>query len=288
MKKNMTSALYHLFVIVISAGLALFLPVIMQFIAPKVLQYWTLIKNEELFLVSTEIAATLTLIVFINVIVRDWETRKLSRLARTAGLVSVAGAAAFLGKRRLKKMKEEHGFGRSVMLIGSTGFRTFTDPDGDLHEALRNCREAKIILLDPLKEGVIARARSLADTGITPEIFREQIIRSIDFLKGLKKLQKNVRLKLYPAVPLVKLVIFGDYLCLRHYPAGLHVRKMPEYVLKCDQHGSLFELFYQYFINEWFKRDIPEYDLDTDELVYGDKTGNEVRREKFNEVPMEC
>ncbi len=28
---------------------------------------------------------------------------------------------------------------------------------------------------------------------------------------------------------------------------------------------------------------IPEYDLETDELVYRDRTGNEVRREKFEE-----
>jgi hypothetical protein len=188
----------------------------------------------------------------------------------------------------MKKMKEEHGFGRSVMLIGSTGFWTFTDPAGDLHEVLRNCRDAKIILLDPLKEGVTTRARSLADPGITPEIFREQIIRSIDFLKGLKSLQKNIRLKLCPKVPLVKLIILGDYLCLQHYPTGLNVWKMPEYVLKHAQHGSLFDLFYQYFVNEWFGRDIPEYDLDTDELVYRDKSGNEIKREKFNDVVMEC
>ncbi len=107
-------------------------------------------------------------------------------------------------------------------------------------------------------------------------------------MKGLKSLQKNIRLKLRPDVPLVKLAILGDYLCLQHYPTGLNVRKMPEYVLKHDQHGSLFDLFYQYFVNEWFERDIPEYDLDTDELVYRDKSGNEVKREKFNDVVMEC
>lgn len=287
MKKSMPTVFYHLFVIIISAGTALSLPVIIQLITGKVLQYWALIENEELFLVSTEIATAITLIVFINIIVRDWRIRKLSHLAKTAGLVSVA-AKAFLGRRRMKKIKEEHGFGKSVMLIGSTGFWTFADPAGDLHEVLRNCRDAKIILLDPLKEGVTARARSLADPGITPEILREQIIRSIDFLKGLKSLQKNIRLRLCPDVPLVKLAILGDYLCLQHYPTGLNVRKMPEYVLKHDQHGSLFDLFYQYFVNEWFERDIPEYDLDTDELVYRDKSGNEIKREKFNDVVMEC
>ncbi len=170
MKKNMPTLGYHLFVIVISAGTALSLPVIIQFASRKVLQYWSLIQNEELFLVSTEIATAITLIIFINIVVRDWRIRKLSHLAKTAGLVSVVAAKSFLGKRRMKRIKEEHGFGRSVMLIGSTGFRTFSDPGGEMHEVLRNCREAKIMLLDPLKEGVTARARSLADPGITPEM----------------------------------------------------------------------------------------------------------------------
>jgi hypothetical protein len=228
------------------------------------------------------------LAVFINVIVREWRIRKLSHLSKTAGLVSIAAATAFLGRIQMKKRKEENGFGGPVMLICSTGFRTFADPSGSLHEVLRNCCEAKIVLLDPLKQGVTARARNLADYGVTTEMLREQVIRSIDFLKGLKSLRKNIRLKLRPDVPLVKLAILGDYLCLQHYTTGLHVRKMPEYVLKHDQHGSLFDLFHQYFINEWLERDIPEYDLDTDELVYGYKSGSEIKRERFNDVLMEC
>jgi hypothetical protein len=61
------------------------------------------------------------------------------------------------------------------------------------------------MLLDPLREGAVVRAKSIPDPDISPEIFREQIVRSIDFLKGLKAGQKNVRLKLYPDMPLLKL-----------------------------------------------------------------------------------
>jgi hypothetical protein len=287
MKKNATHILYHVFVVVLSAGIALSLPVTIQYIARKVLLYWSFVENEELFLVSTEIAAAVILIVFVNAAVRDMKTRKLSRMAKDAGLACVARATALLARRRLKNLKEEQGFGRNVMIISSTGFRTFADPAGDLHQVLRNCREAKIMLLDPLKDGVTARAKSLADPDITPESFRDQIIRSIDFLKGLKTRQKNIRLKLYQDVPLLKLAILGDYLCLQHYPTGLNVQKMAEYVFKHDQNGSLFNLFYQYFVSRWFDPKIPEYDLDTDELIYRDKAGNEVRREKFNEVVME-
>ena len=246
-----------------------------------------MIENQELILISTEIAAAILLIVLINMALRGWRMRKRSQMAGTAGLARVAPASSFLARRQLKNLKEEQGTGRNVMMISSTGFRTFTDPAGEMHNVLRNCREAKIMLLDPLKEGVTSRAKSLNDPDITPERFREQIIGSIDFLKGLKGLQKNIRLKLYREAPLLKLAILGDYLCLQNYPMGLNARTMPEYVFKHDKKGGLFDIFYQYFVTRWLDPKIPEYDLDTDEIVFRDKAGNEVRRERFNEIVME-
>lgn len=287
MKKSLTHMLYHVLVIIVSAGIALSLPEIIRYITRKVLLYWSFIENEESFLISAEIATAVILIVLVNAAVRNWKTRKLSHVAGTAGLVAAAPPESMLAKLRGRKMKEKHGMGRSVMLISSTGYRTFTDPTADLHEVLRNCRDAKIMLLDPLKDGVAARAKSLGDPAVTPERFRDQIIRSIDFLKGLKACQKNIRLKLYQEAPLVKLGVLGDYLWLKHYPTGLNVRKMPEYVFKHDRDASLFNLFYQYFVGRWLDPNVPEYDLDTDELIYRNKTGNEVRRVKFNDVVME-
>ncbi len=287
MKKNAAHIVYHVMVVVLSAALALSLPDVVKYLARKILLYWTFIENEELFLVTTEIAAAVALIVLINTIVRSWGIRKRSWMARISGLVRVVPARSLLAKRRLKKLKEEQGSGRNVMIISSTGYRTMVEPTGDLHQVLLNCREAKIMLLNPLKDGVTARARSLADPDITPESFREQIIRSIDFIKGLRMHQKNIRLKLYREVPLLKLAILGDYLCLQHYPSGRNVRSMPEYVFKHDRDQNLFGLFYQYFVTRWLDPAIPEYDLDTDDLVYRDKSGNEVKREQFNEVLME-
>lgn len=62
---------------------------------------------------------------------------------------------------------------------------------------------------------------------------------------------------------------------------------MPKYLFKHNQNsGSLYSPFYQYFLARWNHPDIPEYDFATDELIYRDTDGNEVRREKF-EDPME-
>jgi len=286
MRKNITHLLYHIIIVALSAGIAFSLPVTSKYIVQQIQSYWSLVENEEIFLVSTEIIIAALLIVALNALVRDWRNRKLAGHAKTAGLSDVASPTSFLARRRIRKLKEAQGNGRSVMIIGSTGFKTFADPDGELHSVLKNCREAKIMLLDPLKDGVTARAKSLADPEVTPERFRDQIIRSIDFLKELKSLQKNIKLKLYQDVPLMKLTILGDLLSVQHYPTGLNVRKMPEYLFRHDQHASLYDLFYQYFVSRWFDPDIPEYDLQTDELIYRDSAGNERKREHFNTVLM--
>jgi hypothetical protein len=72
---------------------------------------------------------------------------------------------------------------------------------------------------------------------------------------------------------------------MKHYHPGIDAQAMPEYVFKHDQNpGSLYTYFYQYFLIRWNNTDIPEYDFDTDELVYRDIDGNEVRREFFTKL----
>jgi hypothetical protein len=129
------------------------------------------------------------------------------------------------------------------------------------------------------------RVKSLSDPDITIERFREQIGKSVLFLKGLKDIQKNIKLKLYNDPPFLKLVILGDYMWIQYYHTGLDVQRMPEYVFKHDQNlGSLYLPLYHYFLTQWNHPDIPEYDLESDELIYRDKGGNEVKREKFDDL----
>jgi hypothetical protein len=136
------------------------------------------------------------------------------------------------------------------------------------------------VLLDP-GEGARARALSLPTPEITPEHFRKQIRASIDFLKGLRSLQKKVRLKLYPDMPLLKLAILGDFLWVRHYHPGLDVRALPEFLFRhSPQPGGFYDPLRQYFLSRWTDPRIPEYDLETDELVYQGDAGG-VRREIF-------
>ncbi|OGW39072.1 MAG: hypothetical protein A2010_11620 [Nitrospirae bacterium GWD2_57_9] len=58
---------------------------------------------------------------------------------------------------------------------------------------------------------------------------------------------------------------------------------MPEFVFEDKAgHGGMYMPLYRYFLSRWQHPDIPEYDLDTDELVYHDQLGYEVLRERFD------
>lgn len=288
MVKNITHVSYHVAVVLLSAALALSMPFLVSAMAGKLLASWAFIENEKVFLAAIEIVTAVTLILFFNFVRRAWNDRRLARMAKSAGLVQATRfRGTFLFKRRVRHMKKKLGFAREIMIIGSTGYRSFVEQQGDLHEAVQNSRDAKIMLLDPLKYGAIARARSIPDPEITPEVIREQIIKSIDFLKTLRAAQKTVTLKLYPDMPLLKLAILGDYAFIRHYHTGLNVRHMPEFTFKNEHdHGGLYLPMYRYFLSKWQDPGIPEYDLDTDELVYRDHMGYEVMRVLFNETTM--
>jgi hypothetical protein len=59
---------------------------------------------------------------------------------------------------------------------------------------------------------------------------------------------------------------------------------MPEYVLRHNRkdHG-LYTLFAHYFEQGWESPEVPEYDLETDELVYRGRSGSEIRRDRFED-----
>jgi len=280
--KDSTDMIYHLMTLGLSAAFALSLPRMIWFVTEKFPVYWSRIGNDKIFLISVEMILGIVFIFLLNAIRKSWRNWKLSNMARAAGMVLVTPARGFFVKRKIRKLKESQGIARDVMVISSTGFRTFVDPDGEMHQVIQNCQRAKIMLLNPNSEGAMVRAKGIIHPDVTPESFGEQIRKSIDFLKALKAAQKNIRLKLYPDPPFLKMTILGDYIWLQHYQAGLDVQGMPKYVFKHDQNlGGLYFPFYQYFLGRWNNPDIPEYDLETDELIYRDSSGDEVRREEL-------
>jgi len=277
---GVAQVLFHVLLVALSAGIALSLPYVVSFIGNNFWAYWSIIEKETVYLISVETIVAIVLLLVFNYIGRSWKARKISKLAKSAGLVYCLPAKSVFAQRKTKRLKLRQGFARDVMIISSTGYRTFVDPRGDLHGVLRHCRGARIMLLNPRSEGAYARARSILDPGVTPETFSEQFKKSVDFLKGLRA-GKNIRLKLYDDTPFLKLAILGDHVWIKHYHPGLDVQSMPEYLFEHDQNlGGFYTTFYHYFLARWENPAIAEYDLETHELIYRDASGKEISREK--------
>jgi hypothetical protein len=276
--RNTAGSLYHIIVVAMSAGIALLLPPG----ARHFLSFWSRVEQNKLSLIAVEMTVTILLIAGLNYVHRSMRDRKLAAAATGAGLVSFFPRRARGAQRRIKRLKEEQGTARTIMVIGSSGYSTFVDQVGDLSSVLDKCLAAKILLVNPFSQDVSARIEAIDHPDHTLIRFREEVRQSIALLKRLRAMGKAVKLKLYADPPLVKLVILGDYLWLQHYHADLDIQTMPEYVLRHNRkdHG-LYTLYAHYFEQRWESADIPEYDLETDELVYRNRSGAEIRRELF-------
>lgn len=276
--RDTAGSLYHIVVVALSAGIALLLPAG----AKQFLSFWSRVEQDRLSLIAVEMTVAVLLIVCLNYFHRSIRDRALASVAAGAGLVSFFPRRTRGAQRRIKQLKEEQSTGRTISVIGSSGHSTFVDQVGGLSSVLDKCLGARIMLVNPYSQEVSARIQAISHPEFTLEKFRKEVQQSIQLLKRLKAMGKAVKLKLYSDSPLIKLVILGDYLWLQHYHADLDVQTMPEYVLRHNRkdHG-LFTLYAHYFVQRWESAEIPEYDLDTDELVYRSRTGNKIRRERF-------
>lgn len=281
--RDTAGSLYHIVIVALSAGVALLLPPV----ARQFLSLWARVEHDKLSLIALEMTAAVVMIVGLNYIHRSIRDRALASAATGAGLVDYFPRRTRAAHQRIKTLKEEQGTGRTIMVMGSSGHSTFVDQVGDLSSVLDKCLGANILLVNPYGSEASARLRALADPAYTLAAFREEVRQSIELLKRLKAIGKTVKLKLYSDAPLVKMVILGDYLWLQHYHADLDVQTMPEYVLRHNRkdHG-LYTLYAHYFAQRWESPEIPEYDLDTDELVYRNGAGSEIRRERFPAEPV--
>jgi len=277
--RGAAGSLYHIIIVAMSAGIALLLPAG----ARHFLAFWSRVEHDKLSLIAVEMAVAVLMIACLNFIHRSLRDRALANVATGAGLVAFSPRRRRAAARRIKELKEQQGTGRTIMVIGSSGYNTLVDQVGDLSSVLDKCLGAKILLVNPYSQEAATRIRAIDHPKYTLTTFQEEVRQSIALLKRLKAMGKAVKLKLYSDPPLVKMVILGDYLWLQHYHADLDIETMPEYLLRHNRkdHG-LYTLYAHYFEQRWESAEIQEYDLETDELVYRTKAGNEIRRERFD------
>jgi hypothetical protein len=276
--RDAAGSLYHIVVVALSAGIALLLPAC----ARQFLSFWSRVEHDKFSLIAVEMTVAMLLIAGLSYIHRSIQDRALAAAATGAGLVSFFPRRARGAERRIKKLKEAQGTGRTIKVMGSSGYSTLVDQVGDLSSVLDKCLGAKILLVNPYSQEASARIQAIDHPQNTLLAFRGEVRQSIALLKRLKAMGKAVKLKLYTDPPLMKMVILGDYIWLQHYHADVDVQSMPEYVLQHNRkdHG-LYTLYAHYFEQRWGSAEIPEYDLETDELIYRSRAGHEIRREHF-------
>jgi hypothetical protein len=275
------STLYHIAVVGLSAGVALTLPAV----ARSFLAHWSRVEHDKMYLVAVEITAAIVLLVSLNYVHKSLRDRTLAKMATGAGLTSFFPWRSLRAQDPIRELKERQGTGRTVLVIGSTGYGTFVDRQGDLYTVLEKCLGAHVLLVNPYSHEATRRICATPHAHFSLEKFRTEVTETIALLKRLKAAGKAIRLKLYSDPPLVKLAILGDYLWLKHYHTDQDVQTMPEYVFEhnLNDHG-LYTLFFQYFLQRWDNLQIPEYDFETDDLVYRRQNGSEQRREPFGRV----
>src|SRR5205807_2391276 len=169
---------------------------------------------------------------------------------------------------------------RDACVLTLTGHGTFVDERSPVREVLRSAYEIRVMLVNPVGEGVRRRVESLPPE-VTVLSFHGEIEASIAYLAELRKLGKKVTLKFYDEEPFWKIIVLGDHVWVQHCHRGCELNQQAEYVFALqhrDPRRGLFVPFYTYFLERWDEARHPEYDFESNQLVYRDAAGNETGR----------
>jgi hypothetical protein len=232
-------------------------------------------KNHE---IRVHVVVTIFIISSLEVLLRLFNHRKFSKIAQGADIFF------YRSNQRQKEISEGYEFLQdnarncnSIYIQGATGWETFGATDSPLHDALSNCQEASILLIDPMSPSVIKRAR---DIEMESDDYREQIYNSIQYLKNLKdnsRLHPKITLKMYHSYPFWKFIILRDHIWFQHYPEDNHVKNSPCFALKWNpEKPGLHAPFRQQFLLKWNSHRFGIYSFDDNMLNFYDDNGNHI------------
>lgn len=272
------SSLTHVTIILLAIGIAFSLPVIAEYI---LYDWWPRVQTEANLLLATEVGLSVVLVLLFNTLKIAWDNRRMITAARQASLVYAMDSSLPPSRQWAKRLVKQSPAARDVSILTLTGFDTFVSPDSPFNDALATAYEIRVMLLNPASEAALRRVDAIPDQDVNLQSLHEEIAASIAYLTSLHKVDKRVRLKFYDHEPVWKVVVLNDHVWVQHCRRGLEVKRQPEYVFALRSgtpRQGFFAPFYTYFLDHWNEPHHPEYDFDTRELVYRDKTGNETKR----------
>ena len=129
--RDAAGSLYHIVVVALSAGIALLLPSG----AKHFLALWSRVEHDKLSLIIVEMIVAVLLIGCFSYIRRCVRDRDLATAAAGAGLVSFFPRRARRAQRHIQRLKEEQGTGRTIMVIGSSGYSSISSAYGFIANA---------------------------------------------------------------------------------------------------------------------------------------------------------
>jgi hypothetical protein len=278
--------LSHGAVTILAVAIAFSLPGFASYILNE---WWPEVESNANLLLATEIVLASVLALVFNLAKIAWDHRQRMLVARLASLVYARNSdAGWLARRRERDLISQLTTARDAFVLTLTGYETLVAEDSLLRPVIDKAYEIRVMLVNPVGPGLRQRAQSLP-SDVTLLTLHTEIEATIGVLSKLRKYGKKVKLKFYDEEPFWKIVVLGDYLWVQHCHSGFVVREQPEYVFALQhtepRHG-LFVPFYMIFLNYWNDTQHPEYDFETNELVYRDAGGRETGRELLG-VPID-
>ena len=278
--------LTHGVITMLAVAIAFSLPGIANYILNE---WWPEVQNNANLLLATEVALASVLALLFNLAKIAWDHRQRVLTARLASLVHARNSgSSWWSRRRERALIGQLPAPRDAFALTLTGYDTFVADDSLLRGAIGKAYEIRVMLVNPVGKALRERAESLPPE-ITVLTLHTEIKAAIGYLSALRKFGKMVKLKFYDEEPFWKLIVLGDYVWVQHCHSGFAVREQPEFVFALQhrepRHG-LFVPFYMVFLNQWNDARHPEYDFDTNELVYRDASGKETGREVLS-VPSD-
>jgi len=283
---GLRQVLSHGAVTILAVAIAFSLPGFADYILNE---WWPEVESNANLLLATEIALASVLALVFNMATIAWDHRQRVLTARLASLVHARNAnPGWWSRRRERALVSQLTTARDAYVLTLTGYDTLVAEDSLLRPVIGKAYEIRVMLVNPVGQGLRQRAESLPSE-VTVLTLHTEIEATIGALSALRKYGKKVKLKFYDEEPFWKIVVLGDYLWVQHCHSGFVVREQPEYVFALQhtepRHG-LFVPFYMIFLNYWNDPRHPEYDFDTNELVYRDAGGRETGREVLG-VPID-
>ncbi len=268
----------HIVITLLAIGMAYYLPVAAKYI---LYHWWPRVEYDSQLLVITEIGFAAVLAMLFNISKIALDGRRSMRMNKIASLVYAREKNGWFSRRGERALRRKHLCARDVSIISITGYDTFSSENCRLRDLLEHSYEIRVMLMNPDGEGAIKRVNSLGNPESLLETYRRETEASIAYLKKLSAMGKKVTLKLYDDRPFWKLVVTGEYVWVQYCHDGYEIKNQPEYVFALQQGKptrGFFAPFYMYFLGQWNDPRHPEYNLETDELIYRNAEGNENER----------